>query len=64
MNRYWAVVAVLVLFFLILFLGVEALGVPLLTDPCPSRGVGARRQVWRAQRCSPLTCCCPCRPAW
>lgn len=35
MRRYWAIVGALVMFFLILFLGVEALGVPLLTDPAP-----------------------------
>ncbi|BDP41938.1 hypothetical protein DAETH_19070 [Deinococcus aetherius] len=35
MRRYWAVLGGLVAFFLALFLVVEALGVPLLTDPSP-----------------------------
>jgi uncharacterized membrane protein YdjX (TVP38/TMEM64 family) len=35
MRRYWSVVAGLLALFTVLFLAVEALGVPLLTDPGP-----------------------------
>ncbi len=35
MTQYWAVTSLMLGLFLILFLLVEALGVPLLTDPSP-----------------------------
>ncbi|HEX8652642.1 MAG TPA: VTT domain-containing protein [Pyrinomonadaceae bacterium] len=35
MKRYWLVMGTIVAFFLIIFFIVEALGVPLLTDPTP-----------------------------
>jgi uncharacterized membrane protein YdjX (TVP38/TMEM64 family) len=35
MKRYWTMAGVLLIFFLISFLLVEALGVPILTDPLP-----------------------------
>src|SRR3954468_1580895 len=35
MKRYWIITGLILAFFLVLFLLVEALGVPLLTDPSP-----------------------------
>src|SRR5918998_226226 len=40
MKRYWAVIGAILFFFLVLFLLVEAMDVPLLTDPSPWLGRG------------------------
>lgn len=48
MKRYWTVVGTMIVFFLLLFLLVERLQIPLLTDPAPwLKGGGAARAALR-----------------
>ena len=64
MKRYLLTAGAVVFFMTVLFLAVEALGVPLLTDPAPWMKGGGALAASSAWGCSSRTCCCPCRRVW